>query len=491
MPAAAQSRSHAAIRIIEGESLGVPNRAFSSGACNVVDAVPTPIIKRPRRKKHEPYNDTSLSFVPTWWPPGPNSVSRPRWLQGSLASLPLSSSPTHEEDEYCQRFPDPGNIAIAVKTGATEAAEKIPMLMRTPLRCAHNVVIYSDLEQEIAGYKLHDSLADIPESAMEGNSDFDFYKKLKEVQKYGQIESMLKQMKNPRSSKELAAWTLDKYKQLHILEKLYAAHPHKDWYLMVDADTYLVWPNLLTWLAQLAPASSTKLYFGSPAYVGDIPFAHGGSGILISHATMYDFAVTHKGLAGRWDRAMQEHCCGDFVIGAVLRSNGIPLTPAWPTINGEKPSTLPFGPTHWCQPVVTMHHVQPNELNQLANFEQARNNTRTPLTFAELYDNFVKDILPDTLADWYSQSRDARFAPVDTYEECRKLCEGNEECFQFMHHGNECDLGYSIHLGMYKEAENGVAFRSGWLTDRIRRWVEEQSPCEPVFPSASDEPLPL
>lgn len=377
-------------------------------------------------------------------------------------------------------FPDPGNVAIAVKTGATEAVEKIPMLMRTTLRCAHNVLMYSDLEQEVAGYQLHDALADIPPSAMDGNSDFDFYKKLQEAKKYGQIEKMLRDVHDPRVTSDLAAWTLDKYKQLHILEKLYATHPDKDWYLMVDADTYVVWPNLLTWLGQLPDASSTKLYLGSPAEVGDVQFAHGGSGILLSQATMYDFAVTNKGLAASWDKPMHDECCGDYVIGAILKKSGILLKPSWPTINGEKPATLPFGPTHWCQPVVTMHHAQPNEMNQLANFELSRNTTSTPLVFADLYNQLVRDVLPDTLNEWDNESHDAKI-PMGTYEECKKVCQDNEDCFQFSHHGGDCALGHSIHLGTPKEAENGAGFRSGWLTVRIKSWAEKQAPCDAVL----------
>jgi hypothetical protein len=248
------------------------------------------------------------------------------------------------------------------------------MLMRTTLRCAQNVMIFSDLEQNIAGHHLHDALADIPKSAMEGNTDFDFYWKLKEAKKYGQIAKMLKDAHDPRVTRDLASWTLDKYKQLHILEKLYAAHPNKDWYLMMDADTYIVWPNLLTWLDLLPNPVSTQLYLGSVAKVGDVDFAHGGSGVLLSQATMYDFAVSNKGVASRWDKPMHDECCGDYVIGAVLKKRGILLKNSWPTINGEKPITLPFGPTHWCQPVVTMHHAGPHEMNQLANFELARNN---------------------------------------------------------------------------------------------------------------------
>jgi hypothetical protein len=276
----------------------------------------------------------------------------------------------------CKAFPDPGNIAIAVKTGATEATGKIPMLMQTALLCAGSVMIFSDLEQNIAGHQLHDALSDIPRSAMEGNSDFEFYWKLKEVEKYGQIERMLKGAKDPRIPRDLAAWTLDKYKQLHILEKLFAAYPDKDWYLMMDADTYLVWPNLHTWLQQLPDPVATPLYLGSPAKVGDVQFAHGGSGIFISRAAMYDFAVTNKGVASRWDKPMHEECCGDLVIGTVFKKSGILLKPSWPTVNGEKLITLPFGPTHWCQPVVTMHHVEPHEMNLLANLESSRNHTR-------------------------------------------------------------------------------------------------------------------
>jgi hypothetical protein len=110
--------------------------------------------------------------------------------------------------------------------------------------------------------------------------------------------------------------------------------------------------------------------------VGDVKFAHGGSGILLSQATMYDLAVTNKGVASSWDNPMHEECCGDLVIGTVLKQRGILLKPSWPTVNGEKPTTLPFGPTHWCQPVVTMHHADPHEMNQLVNFELSRNNMR-------------------------------------------------------------------------------------------------------------------
>lgn len=302
-----------------------------------------------------------------------------QWLRPLAAPRPPPIPDARGHDPRCGILPGAGNVAIAVKTGATEAVEKIPIQMLTSLRCAQNVMIFSDLDQQIAGHQLHDALKDIPISAMEGNSDFDFYWRLRDAKKYGQIERMLKDLRDPRYSTDLAAWTLDKYKQLHILEDLYAAYRDKDWYLMIDADTYLVLPNLLTWIQQLPDPASTELYFGSPAVVGDVSFAHGGSGILMSQATMFDFAVTNKGVASTWDKPMHDECCGDLIIGTVLKQSEIPLKPSWPVINGEKPATLPFGPKLWCEPVVTMHHVEPYEMNRIANLEISRNDSRVRL----------------------------------------------------------------------------------------------------------------
>jgi hypothetical protein len=49
-------------------------------------------------------------------------------------------------------------IVVSAKTGATEAAAKIPMQMQTTLKCAKNVFLLSGLEQDIGEYHLHDAL---------------------------------------------------------------------------------------------------------------------------------------------------------------------------------------------------------------------------------------------------------------------------------------------------------------------------------------------
>ncbi len=247
------------------------------------------------------------------------------------------------EDPRCAAFPDPGNLAITVKTGATEASARIPTVMLTTLLCARNVAIFSDLSQTIAGYKLENALDTIPESAMEGNSDFNFYKSLKDGKKYGQVERMLKETMDPRKPNDLAAWTLDKYKQLHIVQRMYEYFPGRDWFPLMDADTYLIWPSLLIWLSNLSDPKTFQLYMGAPAHYGDLDFAYGRSGILTSRATVYEFAVNRKGTADSWDVPMHYECCGDLVLGRGLKESGAILKSPWPALNGEISLTIRSG----------------------------------------------------------------------------------------------------------------------------------------------------
>lgn len=49
-------------------------------------------------------------------------------------------------------------IVVSVKTGASEAATKAAAQLKTTLRCVKNVYLFSDLEQDIGEFHLHDAL---------------------------------------------------------------------------------------------------------------------------------------------------------------------------------------------------------------------------------------------------------------------------------------------------------------------------------------------
>lgn len=273
-------------------------------------------------------------------------------------------------DRVCGGLRSGNRIVITVNTGATEILERVPTLLRTSLLCAPNVYIYSDLAHKLGDRQVFDSLDTVPADVMDGNSDFDIYRKQLELKDPVRVAEFLKGMKDPKNSDTAAAWTLDKYKKLHILEKAWDLNPDMDWYLHVDADTYVIWPTLVEWLAKLDPTKES--YLGSLSFINNLPFGHGGSGMLLSGAAMRNFVVHHNGTAGRWDYKMQHECCADWVLAQILTEYGMSLMNSWPTIQGEPQSTIPFDGSHWCQPLATMHHVSPLQAAQMGAFEARR-----------------------------------------------------------------------------------------------------------------------
>jgi hypothetical protein len=70
---------------------------------------------------------------------------------------------------------------------------------------------------------------------------------------------------------------------------------------------------------------------------------------------------------------MEALCCGDHALGVALKEKDIHLTVAHPLINRYKPTTFTYGPdNHWCQPVVTMHHLLSHEINNVWRYERLR-----------------------------------------------------------------------------------------------------------------------
>lgn len=261
----------------------------------------------------------------------------------------------------CENSPNTDDILLVMKTGATEAYEKLPIHLLTTLKCINDSIIFSDMEMNMAGRHLIDTLDEISKEIMDDNADFDLYRTLQDYHRLGEDPRLLKAGPN--------GWNLDKYKFTHMLLKTYRYRPNAPWYVFVEADTTLILDNLRTLLNKYH--HTEPYYFGSPAYL-DIEFAHGGTGYIISQAAMQAAVGNHPDLAKVHDKEVRDICCGDRMIAAALLQENIPLTRAWPMLNGEKPTTIPFSEGHWCQPVITMHHLTSQEQSQVWNFVQER-----------------------------------------------------------------------------------------------------------------------
>jgi hypothetical protein len=218
--------------------------------------------------------------------------------------------PRPNRDPLCDSFPDTSGILLVMKTGASESFGKLPTQLMTVLKCLPDFLIFSDMEQHVAGYRVHDSLETVLDSVRDGNSDFDLYRR----QRWCDVDQgNCNKLGDPSSE----GWNLDKYKNVHMAEKTYEMKPGYDWYVFVDADTYVLWPNMVQWLGRLK--ASKNLYLGSVAMVNDFAFGHGGSGYVVSKAAMQNFAGKNPGVGNDYDARARNECCGDYVFALAMK----------------------------------------------------------------------------------------------------------------------------------------------------------------------------
>lgn len=241
----------------------------------------------------------------------PTSVPAPEHEQDIAPTIHGLQSQRPNHDPICEGFPDTSGILLIMKTGATESFDKLPTQLITILRCLPDFLLFSDLDQHIAGYRVRDSLETVLSTAKDGNADFDLYRQQKDC--VIDQEMCAKNLEGAQG----AGWNLDKYKNIHMAEKAHRLRPSHDWYFFVDADTYVSWPNIVQMLRKLDPTKPR--YLGSPTLIGDHTFAHGGSGYVVSKAAMKEFAGQNPGIANRYDERVRGVCCGDYMFAISLK----------------------------------------------------------------------------------------------------------------------------------------------------------------------------
>lgn len=158
------------------------------------------------------------------------------------------------------------------------------------------------------------------------------------------------------------------------MDKTWKMRPGMDWYVFAEADTYVFWSNLVYWLRHKATFSPRDLvYLGSRSFIGGFPFAHGGSGYVLSGALLERLIDGNPTAVEHYNKKGQHECCGDLMLAEALQEyENVKMRQTWPMFNGEKPSTLPYGPGHWCEPIFTMHHVNAEEISTTWLYEKTR-----------------------------------------------------------------------------------------------------------------------
>jgi len=439
------------------------------------------------------------------------------WAARLIPGIPTStadSTPTLP----CHELPGANETLVVLKTGAGEIAAKLPIHLQTTFKCYPETLIFSDLDETFMARTVLDVLDDVLPELKATHPDFDLYRRL---QRKGRTALAPSELSGPSVRPEgtsgkptVPGWNLDKYKFLPMMRETLDSHPGKQWYVFVEADTYISWASLLAYAAALDPAK--PYYIGAPSVIGDVEFAHGGTGFLVSRPALEIVVAEYVAHQFDWEVLTANHWAGDCVLGKAFRDAGVPLTAAWPIWQGDEVGRMNYDRVdngerrQWCTPTVSYHHLSTDAIRSLWEFEQkwlsdAGNVSRPKyhsaimqlrIVCAELTqssqtssnpflrhkDVFANYILPQTThnrSDWDNHS-DKELAssssPSASPEDCNMLCEGDASCLQWAFSAEgKCLSTSKPNLG---EPSNGTV--SGWISRRMQQFYDDGPVCGDV-----------
>lgn len=412
----------------------------------------------------------------------------------STISIPISSAQAKEIPCIPGLYDD---MLVVIKTGASVIYDRALVHIHTTLRCIPHTLLISDAEMDIGNYHFVDVIQDLDSNILM-HEQLEFYRlqqaALKKNEDLGSLASKTKGK----------AWDLDKFKFIPMIKRAWDARKSQTkWFIFLEADTLVDWANMKIMLD--AKDSTQPWYLGAPSWINDHIFAHGGSGIVISHAAMSkSVGKAPAEWIEEWGSAALNECCGDYLLSRALQSSGVNMTSAYPLLQGDNVALAPLMPDLWCRPVVTMHHVKPNHVASywaLAEYSMqqvAEGRRNHSLLWRDIYTIFVQPSMQQYKLDWDNMSLDWEF----TYAKhnkgsedeknaflspsgCEAKCRRENECKQWTHFGMTCKMSRAVRAGEPAKKEEGLKAMlvptnhiSGWMLDRIESYTQQHAICQ-------------
>jgi hypothetical protein len=291
-------------------------------------------------------------------------------VSGTVEQFPGESpagkvSKVQGERENCSTLAGADDIFIILKAGSNDIYQKLPIHLLTLLKCAPHYAVFSDLEHYVGLQRIRDAIAPISSKVKESREEFAYYRKIQRSFEDGEDLAALEE---DAVGDDRDGWNLDKWKWLPMIRTVFNEHPNMKWYFIIEPDTAVLWNNLLLWIQQLN--STDLIYSGSQNSLGDLAFAHGGSGVLISNAAMKQLMAEYPSHVDQWESETAENCCGDVMLAKQFRDAGVQLTASFPITQGEAPLTIDWNGRHMCAPIVTWHHVSSMDIDMLWELQQ-------------------------------------------------------------------------------------------------------------------------
>lgn len=218
------------------------------------------------------------------------------------------------------------------------------------------------------------------------------------------------------------------------MELAYKLMPDKQWYIILDDDTFLIEPSLHLLLSHLNP---TRPYYLGNA-VGDYKsrFAHGGSGIVLSREVMRRLFDRPDIVAQSYIDSLDE-TWGDRLVGLTLIKLGIYLDERYSHhFNGEPPDMARVQRDRFCSPIVSFHGARrPGAMEAIG--QALSNNREQPVIWADLWRLFADTSLDNAGREPVRQMRDyvgptgegtTTWERIVSAEVCRSKCRNRKSC---------------------------------------------------------------
>ncbi|KAI0427842.1 hypothetical protein F5Y09DRAFT_314957 [Xylaria sp. FL1042] len=404
----------------------------------------------------------------------------------NIRSQPRANFDSHTANyKSCAGLEGLDDVFVTLRTGTTEAPKKLPAHYKTTLRCVPHFELFSDFEEVIEGKRVYDVLDEVNPDIIATHPDFEYYNKLRGKGRDAFTTEEMAQWaaaKNTNGGRDSPGWRLDKWKFLPLADKALKLRPEAKWFVFIESDTYVLWPSLLAWLKHFDP--SKPWYLGQQMQIGDVVFAYGGAGFVISQPALKKVVEHRNANLKFYDDFTAGHWAGDCVLGKALADVGIPLQWAFPTLSSEEPADTDMesgfgGPEKhpWCYYAASYHHLQPSEYPVFYSFEQKWYQTNdTLLRHKDVFHNYVLPRLAAERDDWDNHS-DKEESTATSFKACRTACENDPTCMQFSVTGYTCQKSTALKLGRKAAAAEQV--KSGWMVDRINAFIERmESACD-------------
>jgi hypothetical protein len=321
-------------------------------------------------------------------------------------------------------------IAVALKTGGDVALQRVPIQLITFLSPITSLLVIGDRVGSIGVHPIHDVCSFLTKRSTE----------------------------RVHENQTSLGWIQDAQKNIPGFVKLYNAFPDKDWYLMIDDDTFVFFDNLLEFLRPFDPVR--PWYFGlSTNFVGcdgiaeygkGPLFAHGGSGIVLSKKALEFMLTKSEECISKYSNCW----AGDVRLALCLRDVGV-------HIDGrgefhENPPNDEMDYSDPCARPLSFHHLLPHQSQVL--FDVIKD--RSKVSMQDLAPHFLKK---EIQMDKDRPGMDYRTFYQPNGRGCYEQCLKDSRCSSVSYYRSQCKLKN----GIPKQVEV-IGAMSGLVLDHFR-----------------------